>query len=105
MLLYQPPDLTAKSFCQAPPYDGYRNCGRGWVGRESTLDCGVVMMRRVVRRFSRHWHSQQVGRGLQMMMPQIAAAIVGAATAGGFLVTLAPDFSADCALAVIACFS
>lgn len=43
--------------------------------------------------------------GLQMMMPQIAAAIVGAATAGGFLVTLAPDFSADFALAVIACFS
>jgi len=41
----------------------------------------------------------------KMMMPKIAAAIVGAATAGGFLITLAPDFSADFALAVIACFS
>lgn len=43
-------------------------------------------------------------------MTKIAAAIVGAATAGGLLITLAPNFSADFnladfALAVIACFS
>lgn len=43
-------------------------------------------------------------------MTKIAAAIVGAATAGGLLITLAPNFSADfaladIALAVIACFS
>nr|WP_283827042.1 hypothetical protein [Bradyrhizobium diazoefficiens] len=40
-----------------------------------------------------------------MMMPKIAAAIIGAAIAGGLLITLAPNFSADCALAVVACFS
>ncbi|WGD54868.1 hypothetical protein QA641_13665 [Bradyrhizobium sp. CB1650] len=40
-----------------------------------------------------------------MMMLKIAAAIVGAPTAGGLLITLAPSFSADFALAVIACFS
>lgn len=43
-------------------------------------------------------------------MTKIAAAIVGAATAGGLLITLAPNFSADFAvadfaLAVIAFFS
>lgn len=40
-----------------------------------------------------------------MMMSKIAAAIVGPATAGGLLIALAPDFSADFALAVIAYFS
>lgn len=38
-------------------------------------------------------------------MTKIAAAIVSAATAGGILITLAPNFSADFALAVIAYFS
>lgn len=43
-------------------------------------------------------------------MTKIAAAIVGAATAGGLLIALAPNFSADFALAdfalaVIAWFS
>lgn len=40
-----------------------------------------------------------------MTILKIAAAIVGAAIAGGCLITLAPDFSADIALAVIASFS
>jgi hypothetical protein len=40
-----------------------------------------------------------------MFMLKIAAAVVGAAAAGLLLVTLAPGFSADVALAVIACFS
>lgn len=38
-------------------------------------------------------------------MIKIAAAIVGPATGGWLLVTLAPGFSADFALAVIAYFS
>lgn len=37
--------LIAKSFCQAPPYDRYRNRGHGWVRRESTPDCAVVIIR------------------------------------------------------------
>ncbi|QQO12150.1 hypothetical protein JJB99_21945 [Bradyrhizobium diazoefficiens] len=41
----------------------------------------------------------------KMMMPKIAAAIVGPATGAGLLIALAPDFSADFALAVIAYFS
>ena len=40
-----------------------------------------------------------------MIMLKIAAAVVGAVTAGALLVTFAPGFSADFALAVIACFS
>lgn len=41
----------------------------------------------------------------KMMMSKIAAAIVGPATGAGLLIALAPDFSADFALAVIAYFS
>jgi len=40
-----------------------------------------------------------------MILLKIAAAVAGAATAGALLVTFAPGFSADFALAVIACFS
>ena len=40
-----------------------------------------------------------------MIMLKIAAAVVGAVTAGALLVTFAPVFGADFALAVIACFS
>jgi len=40
-----------------------------------------------------------------MIMLKLAAAVVGAITAGALVVTFAPDFSADFVLAVIACFS
>jgi hypothetical protein len=41
----------------------------------------------------------------EMIMLKLAAAVVGAITAGALVVTFAPDFSADFVLAVIACFS
>jgi hypothetical protein len=41
----------------------------------------------------------------KMIMYKIAIAIVGASIALGVLLTFAPLFSADVALAVIACFS
>ena len=41
----------------------------------------------------------------EMIMLKLAAAVGGAVTAHALLVTFAPGFSADFALAVIACFS
>ena len=40
-----------------------------------------------------------------MIVLKLAAAVVGAVTAGALVVTFAPGFSADFVLAVIACFS
>jgi hypothetical protein len=40
-----------------------------------------------------------------MIILKIAAAVVGAVTGGALVVTLAPGFCSDVALAVIACFS
>ena len=40
-----------------------------------------------------------------MIMLKIGAATVAVAIAGSFLVVFAPDFNADLALAVVACFS
>jgi len=41
----------------------------------------------------------------KMIMLKIAAAIVTTAIAGGAFLTFAPDFSADFALVVVACFA
>jgi hypothetical protein len=41
----------------------------------------------------------------EMIMLKIAAAVVGAVAAGALVVTFAPSFCSDVALAVIACFS
>jgi hypothetical protein len=40
-----------------------------------------------------------------MIMFKIIAAVVGVSIAIGLLLTFAPNFSADVALAVVACFS
>jgi hypothetical protein len=40
-----------------------------------------------------------------MIMLKIAAAVVGGVTAGALVVTFAPRFCSDVALAVVACFS
>lgn len=102
MLLHEQP--YRQELLPSATYDRCRNWGHGGVGRESALDCGVVRIPQGGRMFFAALAFPAGSEGIAKMT-KIAAAIVGAATTGGLLITLAPNFSADFALAVIACFS